>query len=249
MDCEAFFLLYRDLPREGPGSDEATREALRRLPRLPAEPRVLDLGCGPGRQTLVLARELETPIIAVDTHEPYLAQLRQSAASQELADLVITRLGRMEALEEKPGTVDLIWSEGAVYIIGFAEGLRRWRPLLTEDGLVAVTEATWLVDDPPAEVWSWWREEYPAITTVEGNMAKAGGAGFEVFGHFVLPQSAWWDQYYTPLGERVAKLRPEAAGNPGLAKILDETEHEMTMYRRYGDSYGYVFYLMRKSPR
>ena len=36
MDCEAFFLLYRDLPREGPGSDEATREALRRLPRLPA---------------------------------------------------------------------------------------------------------------------------------------------------------------------------------------------------------------------
>ncbi|HEX8823356.1 MAG TPA: class I SAM-dependent methyltransferase, partial [Archangium sp.] len=61
MLADAFFLLHTDLPREGPGSDDCTREALRRLrPWLPASPRVLDLGCGPGKQTLVLARELGT---------------------------------------------------------------------------------------------------------------------------------------------------------------------------------------------
>ena len=48
-----------------------------------------------------------------------------------------------------------------------------------------------------------------------------------------------------PLGERVAKLRPQAANNPGLAQVLDETDREMAMCRRYGDSFGYVFYLMR----
>jgi len=72
---EAFFRLFDELPRHGPGSDDSTREALRRLPPLPAAPRVLDLGCGAGRQTLVLARELGAPITAVDLHAPFLAKL------------------------------------------------------------------------------------------------------------------------------------------------------------------------------
>ncbi|MHC4698125.1 MAG: class I SAM-dependent methyltransferase, partial [Planctomycetota bacterium] len=109
MDMEALFTLHSDIPREGPGSDEATREAIRRLPPLPSQPRILDLGCGPGKQTLVLARHFRTPIIAVDFHAPYLDCLRQSAEAEGLSDLVITRLGRMEELEERPGSVDLIW--------------------------------------------------------------------------------------------------------------------------------------------
>jgi ribosomal protein L11 methylase PrmA len=66
----AFFTLYRGLPRQGPGSDACTREALKRLPTLPASPRVVDVGCGSGRQTLVLAEALRTRILAVDLHRP-----------------------------------------------------------------------------------------------------------------------------------------------------------------------------------
>ena len=130
MDMKALFTLHCDIPREGPGSDEATREAIRRLPPLPSGPHVVDLGCGPGKQTLVLARHFQTPIIAVDFHGPYLDRLRQSAEAEGLS--VNTRLGRMEELEEQPESVDLIWIEGAIYIVGFAEGLRLWRPLLRD---------------------------------------------------------------------------------------------------------------------
>ena len=156
MDLEALFTLHSGIPREGPGSDEATREAIRRLPPLPSRPRVFDLGCGLGKQTLVLARHFRTPIIAVDFHGPYLDQLRHSAEAEGLSDLIDTRLGRMEELEEQPGSVDLIWIEGAIYIIGFAAGLGLWRPLLRDDGFLVASEATRLTDDPPAEAQTFW---------------------------------------------------------------------------------------------
>ncbi len=247
MDMEALFTLHRDIPREGPGSDEATMEAIRRLPPLPSRPRILDLGCGPGKQTLVLARHFQTPIIAVDFHGPYLDCLRRSAEAEGLSELVITRLGRMEELEERPGSVDLIWIEGAIFIVGFAEGLRLCRPLLLDRGLLVASEATWLADDPPAEARAFWDAEYPAMTTVEGNVKTAAECGYDVFDHFTLPQSAWWDEYYMPLGERVAKLRAQGDIDPGLAQVLDETEREIHICERHGDSVGYVFYLMRKA--
>ncbi|MDP7028816.1 MAG: class I SAM-dependent methyltransferase [Phycisphaerales bacterium] len=244
---EAFFTLHSNIPREGPGSDEATREAIRRLPPLPPAPRILDLGCGPGKQTLVLARHFRTLITAVDLHAPYLDRLCQSAAAEGLADVVETRLGRMEELQEPPGSVDLIWIEGAIYMVGFAAGLRLWRQLLRDGGLVVASEATWFTDAPPADVRSFWREEYPAMTTVDGNIKRAAECGFEVLDHFALPTSAWWDEYYTPLSERMAQLRQAAMADSDLANVLDETEREMAMHERHSDSYGYVFYLMQKT--
>ena len=249
MNLDALFILHRDIPREGPGSDEATSDAIRRLPPLPPRPRILDLGCGPGRQTLVLARHFQTPIIAVDFHAPYLARLRRSAEGEGLSKLVSTRLGRMEELKEQPDSVDLIWIEGAIYIVGFAAGLRLWHPLLRDGGLLVASDATWLTDDPPAEARAFWHEEYPAMTTVAENIRAATDCGYEVLDHFTLPPSAWWNEYYTPLRKRVARLRQEADINAALAEVLDDTEREIAICDRYGDSYGYVFYLMRKSTQ
>lgn len=81
MSLRAIFNLHDGLARAAPGDDEATREALRRLGPLPADPRVLDLGCGPGRSTLALAAALPTARIeAVDLHAAFLAHLTRVAA-------------------------------------------------------------------------------------------------------------------------------------------------------------------------
>lgn len=255
MDMDAFFQLHRDLPREGPGSDPATAEAVRRLKgqwnpvdrlRFTRGPVVLDVGCGPGRQTLVLAREFQTPIVAIDFYEPYLRQLRTSAESAGLGHLVTSCRAGMESLSHGPGSVDLIWAEGSIYIIGFATGLSLSRPLLREGGFVVASELTWLSDDPPPEVKAFWDQGYPHMTNVAGNIRNAAAVGFEVFEHFVLPQAAWWDEYLTPLGERAARLK--AAGpDAELLSVIEEQEAETEMVRRYGNHFGYVFYLMRKT--
>jgi cyclopropane fatty-acyl-phospholipid synthase-like methyltransferase len=96
---EAFFRLFEGLPRQGPGSDACTRAALRRLPELPAAPRVLDLGCGSGRSALVLADALRTKVIAVDNHQPFLEQLRASARARGLDELIEARCADMAAPE------------------------------------------------------------------------------------------------------------------------------------------------------
>lgn len=241
----AFFQVHRGLPREGPGSDAATLRALRRLPALPASPRVLDLGCGPGAQTLVLARELGTPVVAVDLHRPFLDQLERSAREAGLAHLVEARCADMGALDEPPASVDLIWCEGAAFVLGFAESIRRWRPLLRGAGLMAVSDAVWLVGDPPAGARAHWAR-YPLASAAE-RVRAAEAEGMAVIDSFPLGPEAWWE-YYRPLRRRAEALRREAAGDPALARALDETELEIAGFERHGGAFDYQFFLMRKRP-
>ena len=242
---EAFFRLFEGLPRQGPGSDGCTREALRRLGALPVAPRVLDLGCGTGRSTLVLAAALRTRVIAVDNHRPFLDQLWATAQERGLEHLIEPRCADMRAPRVPPGSIDLMWSEGALYLLGFEAGLRLWRPLLAPGGCLAVSECSWLCADPPAEAVAFFRQGYPGMAGIEQNLGRARAAGFDVFDHLTLPPAAWWDEYYMPLEARIAHLAPEADAE--LTAVIHETRREIELYRRHGDSYGYVFYLLRRS--
>ncbi len=243
MSAEAFFTLFQDLPRQGPGSDACTREALRRLPGLPPSPRVVDLGCGSGRQSLVLAEALRSRVLAVDLHAPFLEALTREARARGLEALVETRCQDMGALELPPASVDLLWSEGAIYHLGFGPGLRRWRPLLASGGLAAITECSWLTPHPPAEAARFWAAGYPSMGSVPDNRATAAAEGYAVLDTFTLPASAWWDDYYTPLLQRAGRLRPTA--DAALREAIAAAEEETGLFRRHGDGYGYVFYLLR----
>ena len=64
---EFFFVIHRDLPREGPGNNEATRKAFALLRNLPPQSLILDIGCGPGMQTVELAKISNGKIIASQT--------------------------------------------------------------------------------------------------------------------------------------------------------------------------------------
>ncbi len=97
------------------------------------------------------------------------------------------------------------------------------------------------ISEPPQEVLDFWQAEYRAMTTIAGNIKLAEEAGYEVFDHFTLPRSAWWDEYLTPLAKRVRQLQPEASQNPALAEVLAAMEQEIGICDRFGDCFGYVF--------
>ena len=242
-----FYRLYEGLPQQGPGSDALTLRALGSIQPLPPSPRVLDLGCGSGRQTLALARALRTRVLAIDNHEPFLRELERRAAGASLGPLVETRCADMGSPGLAPGTFDLVWSEGAIYILGFADGLRAWRPLLAPGGHLAVSECSWLVEERPAEIAAFWQAAYPTMGSIPANCETAGRAGFEVLDAFPLPPSAWWDDYYRPLLARVEELEPEARHNEVLAGAIAEVRQEVELFERFGATYGYVFYVCRKS--
>lgn len=154
-------------------------------------------------------------------------------------------MGDMAAPPAAPGSIDLIWSEGAAYFLGIEHALSLWRPLLRPDGHLAFTEAVWQRPDPPAEVREMWAKEYPAMTDVAGNLALAPRCGDEVRGHFALPDSAWWGDFYTPMQQRVSALRPKYAGDADALRTLESITGEIDLHRRFGDPYGYEFFVLR----
>lgn len=243
---EIFFEIHRGLPRQGPGSDESTRKAFALCAELPKQPAIVDIGCGPGMQTLALAKATDGKIVAVDTTREYLDELRARAAAECVADRIEIREADMNSLPFTPGSFDLIWSEGAAYNMGFANALKAWAPLLKPGDYLAVSELVWLTPDPPAEAAAFFGAGYPAMQSVEANLALFRASGYDMIGHFTLPDRDWWQHYYTPLE---AKLPPlfEKYGDDGDAfRIVETTKREIEIRRRFPDAYGYEFFVARR---
>lgn len=239
---QIFWEIHRDLPREAPGSDVATLRALGMLPGLPPSPHILDLGCGPGAQTIALARATQGIVTAVDTHQPFLDDLARRATQAGVSERIRPHNASMFDLKfEEP--FDLIWSEGAIYILGFERGLREWRHQLKPGGFIVVTEISWLKPNPPEPPRHFWGEAYPSMGTIEQNLAHLAAAGYRSLGHFTLPENDWWDNYYHPMVARIEALREKYLDSPEAQQVLDREYAEIELYRHYSDWYGYVFYV------
>lgn len=242
---EAFFALHHGLPRQGPGSDTTTRRLLSLAGPLPARPRVLDLGCGPGRSALLLAAEANAEVTAVDLHRPFLDELRATADARGLGDAIRVVEADMGALDLPDGSFDLIWAESSAYTIGFDTALRSWRRLLAPGGTLVLTECEWTTDAPGPEARAFWAQHYALRTTAE-NTAAAVGAGYHVLGVVPQPESDW-DEYYGPLGEQADAADP---ATPGMTEALAATRAEIAMRHEHGDEYGYTGYVLRPAdPR
>lgn len=213
---QAFFDLHHGLPRQAPGSDASTRHLLSLCGPLPERPRVLDLGCGPGRSALLLAAEAGDPgrggaeVTAVDLRSPFLDELRTAARARGLADRVRTveaDIGALSPADFDDASYDLVWAEGSARLLGFDTALARWQRLLAPGGTLVVTECRWIVGEPFAGARAFWDPQYP-LRSAARSLAAAQAAGYRVLGVYDLPDSDW-AEYYGPLAERV-RTRPEA---------------------------------------
>jgi SAM-dependent methyltransferase len=238
--------IHRDLPREGPGDPASTRRALRRIQNVLHPSRIVDVGCGPGMQTVELAKATDATVLALDINRGYLDQLRALARRNGVGDRVRVIKGSMFQMSIRSSSLDLIWAEGAIYLIGFECGLQEWRDLLRHNGCLAVTHLSWLQTDVPDEPRRFWAKHYPAITTVGENVRIARALRYEVLDCFPLPASAWWTNYYQPLEDRLATLRMRYGASREVLAIIDSTQEQIDLYRHFPTSYGYVFYVLRR---
>jgi len=245
-DPETFALfleLYGSLPRAAPGSTACTMRALTLVPERERR-RVLDVGCGPGAQTLTLAGALSNSLVtAFDLLPPMVVEARRRCLAAGLEGRVVTAVADMADPPVATASQDLVWCEGAIYNLGVTEALKRWRPLLSANGCVGFTEPVWLEASPDDEIRRWWTAEYPAITDLPGVADAVDAAGYDVVASFVLPPEAWWDDYYAPLERRITDFLAAKAGDDRAVAIAGTAREEISMFRKFGDTFGYAFFI------
>ena len=243
---EVFFEVFEGLPRQGPGNRACAAKALAFCRDLPTAPAVLDLGCGSGGQTLDLAALTRGSIIAVDRHAPFIERLQTIIAERGLAHRVRPLVADMAATGLPPASFDLVWSEGALYLIGIENALQLCRSLLRPGGYLAFTEAVWRKESPPPEVKASFDLDYPAMGWTPSILALVERAGLELIGHFTLPDEAWWDDFYRPMEIRIDELRGKYADDHDALAVLDQRAQEPEMHRKHSDYYAYEFFVVRR---
>ncbi len=244
-----FYEVHSNLPREGPGDKQSTRKAFRMLKNLPANPRILDVGCGPGMQTVEVAKLSGGHIIALDSHQPFLDQLTINSEEAGVSYRIKPVKGDMFTLQYLTKSFDLIWCEGAIFIIGFEKGLTEWKPLLANKGYLVLSELTWLRTDRPHELDVYMKQMYEglgeSVKTIEENTETAKKAGYQVINTFILPKKGWLDNYYRHIEAKLPRLKAKHKNEPENLQYLAAEEKEIKMFRKYNNYYGYVFYVLQ----
>jgi SAM-dependent methyltransferase len=246
-ELELIIDLHKNSERQGPGSEKDTLRALDIL-QLPTDQnlKVADLGCGSGGQTLTLAQNLNGQITAVDLFPQFLDELKEKSQKLGLSDKIITLQKSIDDLPFKKEEFDVIWSEGAIYNIGFENGLKKWKDYLKVGGYLAVSEITWITPSRPKEIEEFWNSEYPEIDTASNKIKQLEDNGFVLAGYFYLTEDSWLETYYKPLQARFEAFLQRHNNSELARKVVADNQAEIDLYQKFKAYYSYGFYMAKK---
>lgn len=221
----------------GPGSPNLTEHVLASLPMTPQN--ILEVGCGNGIATMLLAQHSSARVTALDTDQSALARVRARANAAGLSDRIDTLCLDMSRLSELKLVFDAIWAEGSAYIIGVKRALSTWRPLLRPGGFLVLSDMVWRTSEPSDDVRTFWTSEYPAMTTVEKRLKQAEWAGYKLHSHLDMGQAAL-DAYYLPLAARLEQVKERIAEK----RVVEDLQRELDVYHQGKGQFGYEMFVL-----
>ena len=246
-DFQLLVDLHKKTKRQGPGGDVETRKAIDLAMFDPSTPlKVADIGCGTGASTIQFARLLNAKITAIDLLPEFIEVLKDKAENEGLSKKIIPLVCSMENLQFDDEEYDVIWSEGAIYNIGFEKGINDWRRFLKPGGLLVVSEITWTTIDRPSEIQNYWEAEYPEIDTASSKINILEKNGYSPVAYFVLPECCWLENYYRPLQNSFDEFIVRNANNEHAQAIVEAEMKEISLYEKFKKHYSYGVYIARK---
>ena len=240
--CEYF----SNVERQGPGSPEVTLKALSFVDNLSDKSIIADIGCGTGGQTMVLAQHAPGRITGLDLFPGFIDKFNSNCRKLNFQDRVTGVIGSMDNIPFQNEELDLIWSEGAIYNIGFERGINEWRKYLKTGGYIAVSEASWFTENRPSEINDFWMRIYQEIDTIPNQVAKIQKAGYIPVACFILPENCWTKNFYETLVVAQEKLIEKYKGNKTVEEYIALEHYEAELYHKYKEFYGYTFFIAKK---
>jgi len=246
-ELELLVDFHKDAERQGPGSSWETIKALELIEISKGDKlKIADIGCGTGGQTITLAKNIEGQIIAVDLFPEFLDELNLRAEKLGFQQKIKTIKKSMDDLSFDNEEFDIIWSEGAIYNIGFETGIKKWKHFLKTGGYLGVSEITWTTNSRPKELEEYWNEEYTEIDTASNKIRTLEENGYSPVGYFILSQNSWIENYYKPQEKRFSAFLEKHNNSEMARKIVEEAKEEIKKYQKYKGYYSYGFYVAKK---
>ena len=117
--------LYNEIDRDSSRKRllKYTRKAFELLPGLD-RPRILDVGCGSGVQTIELAMLSKGELVGIDIDQFLLDKLNVKIEREGLSSRVETRAGSVFELDFPDESFEIIWAEGTARAISFDKALK-----------------------------------------------------------------------------------------------------------------------------
>jgi ubiquinone/menaquinone biosynthesis C-methylase UbiE len=200
---------------------EFTRKAFLAIPER-AKPRILDIGCGTGIPAIELAKLSRGKVTAIDIDRAKIDKLRKRIEEEGLSDQIITRHCSLFELDFPDHSFDIVWAEGVIGIIGFREGLKRWRRFITPRGYLVVH------DDEQG---------------VQEKRRLIQECGYTLLQEFCLPTVLWRERYFLPLKVGIERLSLHYKGNTAAMKLLTKEREEMEEFTK--NPRGSIFFVMQ----
>ena len=246
-DYQLLIDLHKRAKRQGPGGDEETKKAIDLALLDSSTPlRIADIGCGTGSSTILLARLLNAQITAVDFLPDFLEELRINAQNKGLTKKINPLACSMEKLKFNDEEYDVVWSEGAIYNMGFENGIRNWKRFLKINGLLIISEITWLTGERPFELQNDWENEYPEIDTASAKIRILENNNYSPISYFFLPENCWLDNYYGPMQNSFTDFLKRNNNSEEAQAIVNAEKKEIALYEKYKKYFSYGVYIARK---
>lgn len=240
--------LHLTQQRQGPGGEAELDLAIELAGLDPVSSlKIADIGCGTGNSSVALAGKLNATVTAVDFLPEFTGMVNARAAEYGLESQIETIVADMAELPFESEQFDVIWSEGAIYNIGFNKGINLWHQFLKPGGKLIVSEITWLTENRPDEINDFWNAAYPEIAMASTKLAQLEKAGYKLLGYFPLPEQCWFENYYQPLSVRFMSLKAQFPDRTkDVESVIAEHQNEIDLYNRFKDYFSYGVYIVEK---
>lgn len=239
--------LHKHAKRQGPGGVKETEKAiaLAMLDKM-KQLKIADIGCGTGASAILLAKQLNAQVTAVDFLPEFIDVLKVNSITEEVENSIHPLVCSMVDLPFSDEEYDVIWSEGAIYNMGFEHGIKKWRRFLKPGGMLVVSEITWSTNSRPRELQAHWEKEYPEINTASSKIKALEDNGYSPIAYFLLPEHCWLDNYYRPMQRTFGDFLKRNSNSKEAWAIVSAEETEIALYEKYKSHYSYGVYIARK---
>ncbi|MCP4955847.1 MAG: MerR family transcriptional regulator [Photobacterium aquimaris] len=234
-DFESIF--YR-LDRLGPSDDDDSLQALHALPINTGN--ALDVGCGKGLTTCLLAHHSGFSLTALDNDEYHLSCLKEKIKHQPINERITTSCSSMMAMPFEEQQFDVIWAEGSAYIMGVNNALKQWQRFLKPHGYVVISDLVWLTETPSIEAYEFWQKNYPDMTSKQQRTTDIINAGYEVITSFTQSEKSWLN-YLVPLKQKLNDI----GDNDYKSIAVNDLRQEIHIHDQYLGEYGYHLFVLK----